>query len=81
MVFEKIIFQSMYVELETPPPLHGKIHLKFPILLFEDIPNGLFARKKKKFLKGCNPRVWRALMVIEIGDLLGIQHVVDGDQN
>ena len=28
--FKKIISQNRYVELETPPPLHGKKHLKFP---------------------------------------------------
>ena len=30
MLLKKIIFQNRYVELETPPPLHGKNHLKFP---------------------------------------------------
>ena len=32
MVFKKIIFQNMYVAVwhSRPPPLHGKIHLKFP---------------------------------------------------
>ena len=38
MVFKKIIFQNRYVELETPP-LHGKIHLKFPFWLLEHLPN------------------------------------------
>ena len=26
------------MELEAPPPLHGKIHLKIPILLLEPFP-------------------------------------------
>ena len=44
MVFKKIIFQNRYVELETPHPLHGKNHLKFPFWLFEYLP--YFALRK-----------------------------------
>ena len=40
MVFKKISFQNRYVELETPPPLHGKNHLKFPFWLFDALPYG-----------------------------------------
>ena len=38
MVFKKIIFQNRYVELETPPRIHGKNHLKFLFWLFETVP-------------------------------------------
>ena len=55
MVFEQIIFQNRYVELETPPPLHGKIHLKFPFWLFAPLPNphqrkGIQVRPLQKFI-------------------------------
>ena len=38
MVLKKIIFQNRYVELETSPPLHGKIHLRFPFSLLDYLP-------------------------------------------
>ena len=36
--FQKIVFQNRYVELEIPPPLHGKKHLKFPFWLYDYLP-------------------------------------------
>ena len=46
MFFFLIIFQNTYMELEPPPPLHGKIHLKFPFWLFDYFPKKLSMKHK-----------------------------------
>ena len=55
---KKIIFQNRYGELETPPPLHGKKHLKFPFWLLAPLPKTVTLTRLSSYYLRLTLRRW-----------------------